>query len=51
MFMNDEFQFLTEEDKKVCFEYWDNEVELYVDKFGRIFTEANKYVADISFEN
>lgn len=47
MFMNDEFYFVSEEDKKVCFDSWDKEIELTADDFGRVFNEAGTYIADI----
>lgn len=49
-FMNDEFQFLSLEDEKICMQYWVDKNELTVDDYGRVFNEGGEYVADVRFE-
>lgn len=48
-YMNDEFNFVTQEDEKKCLEYWGKDVELTVDNLGRVFNEAGTYIADVTF--
>lgn len=48
--MNDEFQFLSLEDEKICMQYWVDKNELTVDDYGRVFNEGGEYVADVRFE-
>ena len=43
------FEFASNEDKEAYFECWDNDIILYYDEFGRVFTEVNKYIADIIY--
>lgn len=36
--------------KKACEDAWDKEIELRVDEHGRVFDEADTYIADIVYQ-
>ena len=46
-YMNDEFTFNTQHDKRIVEEHWVNDYELFVDELGRVYTESDLYIADI----
>ena len=43
-------EYKTEEDKNACKKAWDNEIELVVDEYGRVYDEAGKYIADVEYQ-
>ena len=47
---NDPFENLSEEDKKACEEAWDKDIELRVDNCGRVYDEADTYIADVVYQ-
>lgn len=48
-YMNDEFSFLTKEDERKCLECWEQDIELTVDNFGKVYNEGGLYIADVEF--
>lgn len=43
-------EYKTEEDKIACEKAWDNEIELVVDKYGRVYNEGGQYIADVEYQ-
>ena len=43
-------EYASEEDKKRCEEAWDKDIELRVDNCGRVFDEADTYIADVVYQ-
>lgn len=43
-------EYKTEEDKIACEKAWDNEVELVVDEYGRVYNEGGQYIADVEYQ-
>ena len=43
-------EYKTEEDKIVCEKAWDNEIELKVDEYGRVYNEGGQYIADVVYQ-
>lgn len=43
-------EYASEEDRIACEKAWDNGIELKTDKFGRVFDEAEIYIADIVYQ-
>lgn len=39
-------QGITEQDNKVITEQWQQEIELFIDEFGRVYNEGGQYIAD-----
>ena len=37
-------------DKTACEQAWDNEIELVVDEYGRVYDEAGQYIADVEYQ-
>ena len=48
-YMNDEFNFSSQEDERKCLDCWGQGIELSVDDFGRVYNEAGTYIADVEF--
>ena len=42
--------FKSAEDERICNEMWDNEIELVVDEYGRVYDENGKYIADVEYQ-
>lgn len=43
-------EYASEEDKKRCEEAWDKDIELRVDNCGRVYDEADTYIADVVYQ-
>lgn len=43
-------EYKTEEDKIACEKAWDNEIELVVDEYGRVYNEGGQYIADVEYQ-
>lgn len=43
-------EYKTEEDKKACEDAWDKDIELRVDNCGRVYDEADTYIADVVYQ-
>lgn len=39
----------TEKDNETLKFYMNNDIDLYVDEYGRVFTEADIYIADVIY--
>lgn len=48
-FMAGEFIFLEASDEKRCIQFWEDDNELTVDDYGRVYNEGGQYVADVKF--
>ena len=42
--------YASKEDKIACKKAWDKEIELKVDEHGRVFDEADTYIADVIYQ-
>lgn len=43
-------EYMSEKDKKACEDAWVKEIELRVDEYGRVFDEADTYIADVVYQ-
>lgn len=43
-------EYKSEEDKIACEKAWDNEIELKVDEYGRVYNEGGQYIADVVYQ-
>ena len=43
-------EYKTEEDRKACEDAWNNEIELRVDEYGRVYNEGGQYIADVEYQ-
>lgn len=43
-------EYKTEEDRVACEKAWDNEIELLVDEYGRVYNEGGQYIADVEYQ-
>jgi hypothetical protein fuD12_05778 len=43
-------EYKTEEDRAACEKAWDNEIELVVDEYGRVYNEGGQYIADVVYQ-
>lgn len=42
--------FGTKEDEKICNEMWEKEINLEIDEYGRVYDEADRYIADAEYQ-
>ena len=40
----------TEEDRAACEKAWDEEIELKIDEYGRVFNESGRYIANVEYQ-
>ena len=43
-------EYKSEEDRAACEKAWDNEIELVVDQYGRVYNEGGQYIADVEYQ-
>ena len=43
-------EYKTEEDRVAREKAWDNEIELLVDEYGRVYNEGGQYIADVEYQ-
>lgn len=43
-------EYKTEEDKIACEKAWNNEIELKIDEYGRVYNEGGQYIADVEYQ-
>ena len=43
-------EYKTEEDRVACEKAWDNEIEVWVDEYGRVYNEGGQYIADVEYQ-
>ncbi|WP_187105718.1 hypothetical protein [Fusobacterium necrophorum] len=49
-YMEGEISFLTKADEEACLQHWNDQNELTVDEFGRVFNEAGIWIASIKIK-
>lgn len=42
--------FASKKDEEACNEVWDNEIELTIDEYGRVYDESDRYIADAEYQ-
>ena len=43
-------EYKSEEDRAACEKAWDNEIELVVDQYGRVYNEGGQYIANVEYQ-
>ena len=43
-------EYKSEEDRAACEKAGDNEIELVVDQYGRVYNEGGQYIADVEYQ-
>ncbi|WP_339980422.1 hypothetical protein [Fusobacterium necrophorum] len=49
-YMEGEISFLTKADEEACVRCWNEQIEMTVDEYGRVFNEAGVWIANIKVE-
>lgn len=50
-YMEGEISFLTKADEQVCLQCWNEGIEMSVDEYGRVFNEADIWIANVKMED
>lgn len=46
-YMEGEIEFVSKEDEEACLQCWNEQIEMTIDEYGRVYNEGGIYIADI----
>lgn len=46
-YMEGEIEFFSKEDEEACLQCWNEQIEMTIDEYGRVYNEGGIYIADI----